>query len=257
MTFSSVNVVPILSHLSRAMVGDSSAEPSPKRARIEVPAFQDLDLKQLALVDKGASKQGSKLTLPLLGSERLRCNLTPVGFLATPFGFDVSGKYQKPSFLVGGEAGKSEGLGLVLQLGDAEASFLRAVDEFYKAEFVKLDKKSQWHDLVAAHEKHGVQSKVKVVLQGAGLTQLKIVGLDKQIHTGYGWDFLKLHLSENHNFRRSRCKVTISLSSLWNVSRKAGLTLAATHLVLVASKSADAVEEDVFDDDELLRELTE
>jgi len=68
---------------------------------------------------------------------------------------------------------------------------------------------------------------------------------------------LKLHLSENHNFRRSRCKVTISLSSLWNVSRKAGLTLVATHLVLVASKSAEVVEEDVFDDDELLRELTE
>ena len=257
MTFQSVSVVPILPYLSRAMSAEgASTEPSPKRAKIEMPSFQDLDLKQLVLRDNGTTKQGGRLTLPLLGANRLRCNLTPAGFLKAPFGFDVSGKYQKPSFLVGGTAGKSEGLGLVLQLGDAEASFLRAVDDFYREEFSKLDKKTQWHDLVTATDKHGVHSKVKVILQGVGLTQLKIVGLDKQIHIGYGWEFLRLHLPDNGNFRGSRCKATVSLSSLWNVSRKAGLTFVATHLVLVASEKSSEVEEDVFDDDDLMRELT-
>ena len=261
MTFQSVTVLPIdFSNLKRTMSNSSSAvvEPSPKRVKREVPSFKEIDLGQLLLKDNGKTRAGNgKLVMPLLGSQKLRCNLTPQGFLKAPFGFDVSAKYQKPSFLVGGDAGKSEGLSLVLQPNAEEAEFLKTLDDFFKDAFAKLDERSQWHPLVNEAEKHGITTKVKVVLEGEGLTQIKIVGLDKKVHTGYGWKWLQPFLAENRNFRKSQCKAVVTLTNLWNVSRKAGLTLMVTHLVLVASEKADEGDEDVFDDNALLAELAD
>ena len=253
MTFQSVSVLPIDFSIKRAM-SNASTEPSPKRARHEVPGFKELDLRQLVLKDNGKNRAGNgKLVLPLLGTQKLRCNLSPQGFLKAPFGFDVSGKYQRPSFLAGGDPTKSESLSLVLQPGNDEAAFLQEVDGFFKDAFAKLDEKSQWYPLVNEAEKHGHTTKVKVVLEGEGLTQLKVIGLDKKVHTGYGWKWLQPYLAENRNFRNSQCKAVVTLTNLWCVSRKAGLTLTATHLVLIASdKGAD---EDVFDDEALLAEL--
>ena len=258
MTFQSVTVLPIdFSNLKRTMSYSSSAvvEPSPKRVKREVPSFKEIDLGQLLLKDNGKNRAGNgKLVMPLLGNQRLRCNLTPQGFLKVPFGFDVSGKYAKPSFLVGGEPGKSESLSLVLQPGAEETAFLQEVDGFFKDAFAKLDEKSQWHPLVNETEKHGVTTKVKVVLEGEGLTQLKVIGADKKVHTGYGWKWLKPFLAENRNLRNSQCKAVVTLANLWCVSRKAGLSFTATHLVLIAAEK-DEADEDVFDDEALLAEL--
>lgn len=221
---------------------------------MELPSFKDLDLTKLELRDNGASRQGGKLVMPLLGSDRLRCNLTPRGFLKAPFGFDLSGKYEKPSFLTGAAAGKSESLNLVLELGAEQAEFLQRVDSFFQARYGELEGKSQWYELVKS-SKYGSNAKVKVVLEGMGLTQLKVLGVDQKMHTGYGWRFLQERLAENCNFRRGRCKVSLCLSNLWCVSGKAGVTLTATHLVLAAAEGPEEAEDECYDDEELLAEF--
>ena len=64
-------------------------------------------------------------------------------------------------------------------------------------------------------------------------------------------------MEESRNFRGSRCKVSISLTGLWCVSRKAGLTLTASHLVLAAAEKEEdwGSWDEVFDDESLLAEL--
>ena len=263
MTLASVSVFPILPpSIKQTMFSSETssnvAEPSPKRAKIEMPSFKDLNLEKLSLKDNGMNRQGSaKLVLPLFDGKKLSCNLTPAGFLKTPFGFDTSCKFEKPAFLMGTTAGKTEGLNLVLQLGSEEAAFFRGVNEFFKCKYAELDKKPQWHDLLNETEKFGAVGKVKVILDGENQTQLKVVGVDKQIRTGYGWEFLKDYMEGNRNFRGSRCKVSLNLTNLWCVSRKAGLTLTATHIVLAPAEKTEewGCWDEVFEDDALLEEL--
>lgn len=267
MTLPTVNIFPILPvSIKRNMsfaqtacdadAGSLAVEPSPKRIRIGLRSFKDVDLEKLSLKDNGMTRQGNaKLVLPLFEGKKLQCNLTPAGFLKTPFGFDTSCKYEKPAFLTGVAAGKCESLNLVLQLDTEEAEFLQGVNDFFQEKYAALDKKPQWHGLANSTEKYGVVSKVKVILDGENQTQLKIVGSDKKVCTGYGWTFLKERL-DGHNFRGGRCKVHLSLSGLWCVSRKAGLTLTASHLVLVAPEKVEEWGDDeVFDDEALLAEL--
>ena len=263
MTLAAVSIFPILPYSIKQTMTSSDAnsnvaEPSPKRARIEMPSFKDLNLDKLCLKDNGMNRQGNaKLVLPLFDGQKLKCNLTPAGFLKAPFGFDTSCKFEKPAFLMGTTAGKTESLNLVLQLGPEEAEFFRGVNTFFKCKYAELDKKPQWHDIVNETEKFGAVGKVKVILDGENQTQLKVVGVDKQIRTGYGWEFLKDYMEGSRNFRGSRCKVSVSLSNLWCVSRKAGLTLTATHIVLAPAEKAEewGSWDEVFEDDSLLEEL--
>ena len=257
-----VNILPIFplphkrSMSTQAEIdGSESREATPKRMRLEMPGFKDLDLQKLSLKDNGLNRQGNaKLVLPLIDGKKLFCNLTPTGFLKVPFGFDTSCKYEKPSFLMNTFAGKSECLSLVLQLGEEEAEFFKNVNDFYKEKFSELEKKSHWHDLVNFTDKYGPVMKVKVVLDGQDQTQIKIVGEDKSIHTGYGWSFLKPFMDENQNFRRSRCKVSVKLTALWCKLGKAGLMVTASHLVLAAPEKEEGWGE-VFEDEALLEEL--
>ena len=258
MTFSAHDVVTLFPvPLKRTMSTPSSAaEPTPKRARTEMMSFKDLNLEKLSLKDNGMNRAGNaKLVMPQYNEKKLQVNLTPHGFLTVAFGFDVTGKFEKPSFLVGGVATKSESLSLVVKLGDDESAFLKEVDNFFKTKFEEIDKKPVWNDLVKPTEKYGNNFKLKVVLGGENQTQIKIVGLDKKIQTGYGYDWLKQFLEDNKNFSRCQCKVNMNLSNLWVVSRKAGLTFTASHLVLVCREKHSVVEDDAFDDDELLAEL--
>ena len=254
----SISILPCqaMSRASSSVVGDL-VEPSPKRAKVELPSLKDLDLERLTLVDNGPSRNGGKLVQPLLGQSKLWCNLTPQGFVKTPFGFDLSSKFEKPSFLGGAASNaRSESLSLTLQIGAEDATILKVIDRTFKEKFAALDKKSQWHELLTEHDKYGSSIKVKIVLAGDGMTQIKLVTADKKIQTIYGWDRLKPYLTENRNFRGSRCKVTVCLTNLWCVSKKAGITLTATHLVLAPPDVVEAAaDEDAFDDEELLAEL--
>ena len=71
-----------------------------------------------------------------------------------------------------------------------------------------------------------------------------------RVTRGEGWDFLQRFLAGSANCRRAEVKVTTRVKKLWNVAKKAGLSLEAIQMVLRIDKP---VEEDAFgDDDELL-----
>ena len=155
---------------------------------------------------------------------------------------------------MGTTAEKSEKLKLTFQLCPEEAKFFQGVNEFFKNKFYELDKKPLWYDSVKETDNFGVIGTVKVVLDGLNQTQLKIVGADKQIRTGYGWTFLKEHMEESRNFRGARCKVSFGLTGLWCKGGQAGLSLTVSHLVLSPAEDWGSNDE-VFDDYDLLKEL--
>ena len=274
MTSQSVSVVPIVSSPKRSMLcydeipdDGASLEHGPsKRVKREMLDYGALDLSQLKLEDDGLDKKGNRRLRPLLGESLLHCNLTPLGFQVSPFGFDVTGKFQKPSFLSNQSPRRSEGLNLPMNFEiKKEFAFLQSVDSFFKGKLAEMDDKLKWRSLeLDSHRMaYTYQSKVKVVLAGEGLTQIKIIDRNMNIHTGAGWEFLQPHLEPFKNFRWARVKVAVCLSDLWCMDGKAGLTLTATHLVLTfpkplrGKKPTDEDERfgDAFPNDVILSEL--
>ena len=274
MTSQSVSVVPIVSSPKRAMSSqdeipeeNESLEHGPSKCvKREMLDYSALELDQLKLEDNGLDKKGNRRLRPLLGDSLLHCNLTPLGFQVTPFGFDVSGKFQKPSFLSNQPPQRSEGLNLpVIFRITRESSFLREVDFFFKSKLAEMDDKLKWHSLESMSDYDAsdvYRTKVKVVLAGERLTEIKIIDHNIGIHTGVGWEFLQSHLEAFNNFRWARVKVAVCLSDLWCVDGKAGLTLTATHLVLTFPKLAPGKKptdkepfHDVFENDFILSEL--
>ena len=220
---------------------DADAMQTPaKRARIEVKTFKDLDLSKFTLKNNGKGKNGQN-TYPLVADEPIRFNLTPSGWLQTPFGFDISGKYEYPSFLGGPEpdkVGSSEGLSLRLNLQPEQAEFLGKLDATSQKAFADIIQ-TDWSPLVITDDlRKLVSCKVKVVLKGADMTKLTIVK-NSVVSRGEGWDF-------SNNCSRAEVKLTARVKKLWNMAKRAGLSLEATQIVLRIDK---AVEEEAFADD--------
>ena len=229
----------------------STDERPTKRTRIGVKPYSEIDLEEFALRDKGKGKNGH-LAYPLLDGDTIRFNLTPNDWLRTPFGFDVDGKYDKPSFLGGKEPenGVSESLSLRLDLSVGQETFLTQLDAAAEAAFAKLvDVK--WSPLVAANPVFKSSlCKVAVVLKGSELTKLAVV-VDGKVERGEGWEFLQPFIKRCNSFKFSEVKLTARVRKLWNVAGKAGLGLEATQIVLKPSERP--TEEDAFaDDSELL-----
>ena len=230
------------------------AEQSPaKRARveIEVPSFTNVDLKQFTMKNNGKGTNGHR-AFPLVGDEPIRFNLTPEGWLKTVFGFDITTKFEKPSFLGGKEPenGGSEGLALRVSLQKTQAEFLSQLDEKSREGFTEITKNT-WNALVTEDSLFGTSStKVTVVLKGEGLTKIAVVA-DGKVVRGEGWDFLKAYIDAGNTFRHAEIKLVACVKKLWHVSGKAGLKLEATQIVM---RSTDKPQEvDAFaDDSELL-----
>jgi len=220
--------------------------PPAKRARIEVPAFLDLDLSKLSLKSSGVGPGGGLRVYPSLDGEAIRFNLTPHKWLSTPYGFDVSTQYEErvPSFLSGKPPanGAPEGLSLKISLDQSEAGFLESLDSGCQQRFSALTR-ATWNPLV----KDGF-CKATAVLTGPqeGLTKIAIVQGGKVIR-GEGWEFLKPYID---SLRHAELKVVLRLKKLWNVAGKAGIKLEATQLVLKATEKP--TEADVFGDDSAL-----
>jgi hypothetical protein len=224
-------------------------EPAAKRARVEVAPFHQVDVQQLRLVQKGSTKNEQRVYTTMNG-DMVRANLTPDSWLTLPFGFDFSGKYQKPSFLSSSpleQPIRSESLSVKLNLDQAQAEFLQALDEAAHKAFSEIAP-CHWHPLVD----EGIYSTMKVfiVLKGEGLTKLGVVQ-DGQVFRGEGYSFLRKF---DTNFRRAKVKLVVRVRNLWQMGERAGLSLAATQLILKPSEHAEQAEEaDVFqDDDDLL-----
>jgi hypothetical protein len=238
----------ISEHACPSECSDTEAmEPVVKRARIEVKPFQEINLNQFILKNNGKGKNGQN-TFPLVAGEPIRFNFTPNGWIETPFGFDISGKYEYPSFLGGpspDKEGTPECLSLRLNLHPEQAEFLSKLDDVSQKAFA-LVAEATWNPLVAKDTMRNLESsKVKVVLKGADLTKLTIVH-NGAVTRGEGWDFLKGFLAGSGNCRRAGVKATVRVKKLWNVAKKAGLSLEATQMVLRIDKP---VEEEAYSND--------
>ena len=239
-------------------VSDSpmAQEPQSKRARVEVqiPAFDKVDLDKLTLKDHGKGKNGAPRVFPLVAGEAVRFNLTPAGWLNTPFGFDVDSKFEKPSFLGGKEpenSGTPEGLNLRINLNKAETEFLTQLDSRCQESFENIVKGAKWNDLVSENPLFKTTSaKVMVILKGEGMTKIAVV-VDDKVVRGEGWEFLKSFVDSQNAFRQAEVKLVVRVKKLWNVAGKAGIKLEATQLVLRPTERPK--EADAFgDDSELL-----
>ena len=258
MSISSASLVAESSSLpdfSEEDVMSTVAPPPAKRARVSIPSFGDIDLNGLWLKNSGPNKKGDGvLTLPLLGNAKLTCDLTPDSWLRVAFPFNTSGQYEQVSFLGHlPECDKPEGLNLGIVLDHQQVNFLKAVDEKLSKEMASISKAS-WHPLLTVNEKYQNTSvKVKVMLGKDAETMIKVIDSDKNVHEGRGWVFLKDHMGA-HNFRGAKVKLTVRLDALWNVAKRAGLRLVATHLVLVQPEG-DQVLDNWGDNDALLNSI--
>jgi len=227
----------------------AAGQPPAKRARteVEVPSFASVDLSQFTLKDKGEGKNGGRLAFPFVAAEPIRFNLTPTGWLESPFGFDTACKFKKPSFLGGPEpeAGIPEGLELRIDLPQTEAEFLSQLDEKCRDAF-EQHVKVAWSPLVGENSLFQTKwGRVTVILKGDGLTRMAVVA-DNKVVRGEGWDFLKTYIEKGNTFRRAEIKLTVRVKKLWHVEGKAGIKLEATQLVLRAQERREA---DAFADD--------
>jgi len=229
---------------------DAMAEQSAaKRARveIEVPSFANVDLEKFTMKNNGKGANGHR-AFPLVGDEPIRFNLTPDDWLKTVFGFDITTKFEKPSFLGGKEPenGAPEGLALRVNLQKTQAEFLSKLDGKSQEGFTEIVKNT-WSALVSEDSLFGTSSaKVTVVLKGAGLTKIAVVA-DGKVVRGEGWEFLKAYIDAGNTFRHAEIKLVARVKKLWHVSGKAGLKLEATQIVLRATDKPQ--EADAFADD--------
>ena len=228
------------------MCDSDLATPSAKRARIEIPSFTDLDVLKVSLKNSGVGPGGGLRVYPLLDGETIRFNLTPQAWLETPYGFDLSSKYEDklPSFLGGKPpaSGMPEGLSMRVNLGPAEHLFLDTLDAQCSIRFSSLAKVA-WSKLVKDQG-----CKVTATLTGPheGLTKIAIVQ-DGKVLRGEGWDFLKPYVD---SLRHAEVKAVVRVKKLWNVAGKAGLNLEATQLAFRATEKP--TEADAFGDDAAL-----
>ena len=226
---------------------DDVAERASKRARIVVNPYTAVSLDKFALKNNGKGKGGHN-AYPLINGGPIRFDLTPSYWVLAPFGFDISGKYECPSFLGGKEPekeGASEGLNLRLNVESEQAEFLSKLDALAQNAFAEMTE-ATWNPLVIRSDERYLHScTVKVILKGDDLTKLTIVQ-NGVISRGEGWDFLHPFFKKNNNCRGAEVKLHTRVKKLWNVAKKAGLSLEATQMVLRLDK---AVEEDAYADD--------
>lgn len=230
------------------------AFPPMKRARTSIPSYKEVNLESLYLKNSGPNRTGDGLMLlPLYGNVKLTVDLSPDAWLKVAFPLNTTGTFEKPSFLgYGPPSDKPEGLNLGVVLDETQAAFLGTLDDKFKADLAMLSK-AAWHPLLTVNEKYAnVSCKVKIMLGKDAETNIKVIDLAQNVHEGRGWSFLSEHLG-SHNFRGAKMKLSVRVDAVWNVLRKAGVRLVATHLVLVVPDHAGHALES-FDDNEALIE---
>jgi hypothetical protein len=216
-----------------------------KRARIEVQSFVEVHVEDFRLKELDLKKDSGVPVVVVIGLTPF--NLTPSGWLSTRFGFDMIFKYGKPPSFLGGEKSeksKSESLAMRISLDTETAAFLKRLDERASEEYKKIHDVT-WQPLVSEDGlfSGGSNVKVQVALTGSPLTKLTVVE-DKKVDRGEGWEFLQDYLNRKGNFSNADVKACLRVKSIWAQDGRAGLSLAATNLVL-----RRMVEVDPFGDD--------
>ena len=145
-----------------------------QRARTETLSFDQLDLAKLQFKDIKSNPKGPPSVIVLYEGVGPRFNLTPTGWLNCKYGFDISGKYSKPSFLGGPmpeNEGFSEGLALRIFLDSEQAKFLREIDQKACEEY-KAFGKADWQPLLHEDPVFDGPPSVKVHVTLAGQDQI-------------------------------------------------------------------------------------
>ena len=201
------------------------AEPAAKRARAEVKevkSFRQINLDKFS-IKTNKSKEGLNYYNPLIDGASILFNLTPErnDWLDAPFGFDLSAKFELPSFLTGNQPkkeGLSEGLNLRLNLQPEQADFLRKLDAAAQKAYADIATAS-WNPSVTDDAFRNVATcKFRVVLKGSNLTKLTVVH-DGKVTRGEGWDFLEPFLISSSS-RWAEVKAVIKPQSIYNVAKR-------------------------------------
>ena len=213
-------------------VSDASSglPPPAKRAKVlKTPAFSEVTLDSVTLGGK------SSHTPLLADGARVRFDLTPPGQLVfSNWGFETNYRFnpeKKPSFL-GGPA-MTKCLEMNLELTDAQAEFLQALDGKIAQEFAKAGK-STWHPAVK-HNKDGLPMlKIRVQVSGDDLCALKVVE-DGVFHKGSGWSFLQPFMDKTQGFGPCKAKAVVTAATIWEMAGRAGLSFRAAELTLMSA----------------------
>jgi hypothetical protein len=163
------------------------------------------------------------------------------------YGFDLSGRFEQPSFLTGKTAEKvNEGLSVRIGVDGLQLAFLQKLDDKMRAAMAKIDPAATWQPLVTPNELYKNHSiKVHVNLKGNSCTSLKVFG--EEVLAGSGWNFLEPQLELHNRFRKADAKLVVRVNRVWRMGPKAGLSLEATQLALKPAEKM--VDEDAFPDD--------
>jgi len=207
-----------------------------KRARMAIPSFKDIDVREIAF----KLGRDQKTYFAELGGGQVQFNLTPEGSMKVIYGFDMDGKMEKRAFHDNMIVKGSESLAIRVKLEDAQLDFLESLENWCKQ--CPSVQGKEWIPLINYNDKYKMASaKLRVGLTGS-CTDIKIMG--DEIKKGRGWQFLKDNAVGN--FTAAAVKVVAKLR-IYTVDDKAGISLAATELFLNPIERVERVE--TFADD--------
>ena len=226
---------------------------------MKTPAFGEIDVDKVML-NAYKLPNGKTSYTPLVDGVRARFDLTPPGALVfSNWGFETNynlAPEKKPSFLGGQSTTKSESLEINVELNEAQAAFLEALDKKVSLDFAK-NAKSTWHPAVK-HGKDGIPMlKVRVQLTGDDLAALKVVE-EGVFHKGSGWPFLQPWMAKTRNFGPCKAKVVVTAVRVWEVGGRAGLFFQASELTLMSvAKPRPQFESAQADEDAMMADFGE
>jgi len=207
-----------------------------KRARMAIPSFKDIDVREIAF----KLGRDEKTYFAELGGGQVQFNLTPEGSMKVIYGFDMDGKMERRAFHDNMIVKGSESLAIRVKLEDAQLDFLESLENWCKQ--CPSVQGKEWIPLINYNDKYKTASaKLRVCLTGA-CTDIKIMG--DEIKKGRGWQFLKDNAVGN--FTAAAVKVVVKLR-IYTVDDKAGISLAAAELFLNPIERVERVE--TFADD--------
>ena len=168
---------------------------------------------------------------PLLDGDVPRINLTPTGFLNVRYGFNLSGVYEKPNFLVPDSDSKAGFLSIRVALDKAQLDFLNAFDAKCRQTYLETHSDDEWFPLTSHIEREDLWTvKIKVYFQGT-VTLMRVWEKEGPVLAG-DWEQARELMESNSCFYRADVKLVVKPQRIWTYNGKAGLCLMATQLAL-------------------------
>ena len=193
---------------------------TPKRSRTALCKFDELNVKKLTLNDANE---------PTLADAVPRIVLTTAcNFLQVKWGFDLSGRYEKPKFLL--PDSPTNWLTLTVELLEPQLKFIQSFDNKCKNLYAAKHPGIEWLPIVKPDD-HAL--KVRVYFDTIG-THIKIfdeaspLGVFPLIDANHARELMTKH----NGFRGADAKLVVKPFRIWEFEGKAGIKLVAAELNL-------------------------